>query len=290
MFFLDTIRRAVAEGPEIVVLASEARGLTPGAAVWVAGSPAGRVTQVLFDDPEGPAESRVVIRATLHWKAVPYLRGDTRAAISPSALLAPVVLKLDPGHAQSGPFNLGDTLAVPALRTTDQLLSLARAAREQVDTLTTLSRALSARLADGPGTAARLRQDAELVGRMRRVNSNARTLSLALRSDESLFARLAADSLGPTLAAMAVALRDLDSEEGAAAATGAMTDLSERLDRISENLVRLDRNLRAGRGTAGRAVYDDEIARQTEALRARLDSLRAELRENPGRWLRFRLF
>jgi len=290
VFFLDTIQRAVAEGPEIVVLASEARGLVPGAEVWVAGAPSGRVTRVRFDDPHGPAESRVIVHARLHRKALPFLRADTRATISSSALLAPVVLKLDAGHPASGPFDLADTLRVPAARTTDGVLALARSGRAEVESLAVLSRALSARLAEGRGTAARLGEDGELVERLHDVMRNAADLSAAIGSEESFLKRQAADSLGPTLLAMAGTLRALGDGERAEAVAGALSTLTERLDRISGNLERLDRELREGRGTAGRALYDDEIARQQEALRARWDSLRAELKKDPGRWLRFRLF
>jgi phospholipid/cholesterol/gamma-HCH transport system substrate-binding protein len=290
VFFLDAIRRAVAEGPEIVVLAAEARGLTPGAEVWVAGSPSGRVTRVLFDDPDGPAESRVVIHATLHWAAVPFLRSDARATISSSALLAPVVLKLDPGNPRNGPFDYADTLTVPDVRSTDHLLSLAREGREAVDSLTSLAAALSVKMAEGPGSAARLRGDTALIGRLQVMSERARAISVALKAEQAFPARVTADSLGPALAAVAGNLRGLRGEERAAEATGAVLDLAARLDRISENLDRLDRGLRAGRGTAGRAAYDDEIERQLAAFQARMDSLKAELRRDPGRWLRFSLF
>jgi ABC-type transporter Mla subunit MlaD len=290
VFFLDTIRRAVAEGPEIVVLAAEARGLTTGADVWVAGSPSGRVTRVRFDDPDGPAESRVVIHATLHRAAVPFLRSDARATISSSSLLAPVVLKLDPGNPLSGPFDYTDTLAVPDLRSTHHLLSLARSGREAVDSLKSLSRELAVKLAEGPGSVARLRGDTALIERLRIISANSRAVSMALAAEQSFPARMTADSLGVTLAAVADALRGLGPEEQVAEATGAVGDLAGRLDRISENLDRLDRGLRAGGGTAGRAIYDDEIARQLDAFKARMDSLKAELKGEPGRWLRFKLF
>ena len=290
VFFLDAIRRAVTEGPEIVVLAAEARGLTPGADVWVAGSPAGRVTRVLFDDPEGPPERRVVIHATLHRAAVPFLRADAGATIASSALLAPVVLKLDPGDPLKGPFDFADTLEVPNLRSTDQLLSLARAGRQAVDSLTSLASALSAKMAEGHGSVARLRGDTALIGRLEAMSAHARAVSVALAADQAFPARMAADSLGVTLAAVAGNLRGLRGEERAGEATGAVLDLAARLDRISAGLDRLDRGLRAGRGTAGRAVHDDEIARQVEAFQARMDSLRVELRKEPGRWLRLRLF
>jgi len=290
VFFLDTIRRALVEGPEIVVLAPEARGLIPGADVWVAGSPSGRVTRVVFDDPHGPAESRIVIHATLHRAALPFLRSGTEATISSSSLLAPVILKLDPGDPGSGPLDLADTLTVPALRSTDHLLSLAREAREAVDTLASLSRDLVGRLEEGPGTAARLRGDPTLLERMRAISVNVSVISTALQAEDALPARLAADSLGTVLSAMAGALRSLRGEERATDVTEAVVGLAERLERISVSLDKLDRDLRAGRGTAGRALYDDEIARQQEAFRARLDSLRSELRRNPWRWLRFKLF
>jgi ABC-type transporter Mla subunit MlaD len=290
VFFLDTIRRALVEGPEIVVLAAEARGLIPGAEVWVAGSPSGRVTRVLFDDPDGPAESRIVIHATLHRAALPFLRSDAEATIGSSSLLAPVILKLDPGDPGSGPLDFADTLTVPGLRSTDHLLLLAREAREAVDTLASLSRDLVIRLDEGPGTAARLRRDTALLERMTAISANARSISTALQAEDALPARLAADSLGTALSAMAGALRSLRGEERASEVTEAVVSLAERLERISAGLDKLDRDLRAGRGTAGRALYDDEIARQQEAFQARLDSLRSELRRKPWRWLRFKLF
>jgi len=290
VFFLDTIRRALVEGPEIVVLAAEARGLIPGADVWVAGSPSGRVTRVVFDDPDGPAESRIVIHATLHRVVLPFLRSDAKATIGGSSLLAPVILKLDPGNPGSGPLDLADTLTVPALRSTEHLLSLAREAREAVDTLASLSRDLVITLEEGPGTAARLRGDSALLEHLTAIAVNTRSVSAALQAEDALPARLAADSLGTVLSAMADALRSLRGEERASEVTEAVVSLAERLERISVSLDKLDRDLRAGRGTAGRALYDDEIARQQETFQAKLDSLRSELRQKPWRWLRFKLF
>ena len=290
VFFLDTIRRALAEGPEIVVLAAEARGLIPGADVWVSGSPSGRVTRVEFGNPEGRAESRVVVHATLHWTAVPFLRADTEATISSSSLLAPVVLKLDPGSPDSGPLDFADTLAVPVARSTDYLLSLASSARGAVDTLVLLSDQLTVRLREGPGTAAGLRGDTLLIARMKLMSAQVHTISATLRAETSFPARLAADSLGADVASMASTLRSLGGEERAVEVTEAVVELADRLERISANLDRLDSDLRAGKGTAGRAVYDDELARQQAAFYARLDSLKFELRRKPWRWLRFKLF
>jgi phospholipid/cholesterol/gamma-HCH transport system substrate-binding protein len=272
------------------VLAAEARGLIPGADVWVSGSPSGRVTSVDFGDPEGRAESRVVVHATLHWTAVPFLRSDTEATIASSSLLAPVVLKLDPGSPDAGPFDFADTLAVPVARTTDYLLSLVNSARGAVDTLGLLTAQLTERLSEGPGTAAGLRRDTLLMAQMQTMSAQVDAISETLRAETSFPARLAADSLGATITSMASALRSLGGEERAAEVTEAVVELANRMERISASLDRLDSDLRAGKGTAGRAVYDDELARQQAAFYARLDSLKSELRRQPWRWLRFKLF
>lgn len=290
VFFLDRIRRALAEGPDIVVVAEEARGLAPGAEVWVAGSPSGRVTRVWFADPEGPAVSRVVIHATLNRAAVPYLGSGVEATISSSSLLAPVVLKLTPGDSASPPFDAADTLFVAAGSTTEHVLALARSARGVIDSLVPLSRELAGRLADGPGTVAAFRADTAFAGRMRRIATRAETISVALRSETSLPARAAADSLGPAMAEMLATLRRFSDEGRAAGVSEAIVALAERMERIAANLDRLDSDLRSGRGTAGRALYDDEIERQQVAARARLDSLKSELRRKPWRWLRVKLF
>lgn len=290
VFFLDTIRRMLLEGPHIVVLAAEARGLVPGADVWIAGSPSGRVRGVEFGDPDGPAERRVVIHATLHRAAVPYLRRDTRAHISSSALLAPVVLKLDPHDPSSGPFNPSDTLFVPPHETVEQFLALAGAGRAALDSLRDLLAPLDRRLADGPGTIAALRADSSLRQRLPELAANARVVSRAVQADDGLLALLASDSLGSLLMRVGSGLRALAGADSSRSVAGSTVELAAELERLSQRLARMDDDLRAGRGTAGRGLYDDELQRQRELAGTRLDSLRLEIRRTPWRWVRLRLF
>ena len=226
----------------------------------------------------------------LHRAAVPFLRSDAEATISGASLLAPVVLKIDPGSPGAQPFDVADTLTVPSVRSADRLLALAKTGRTAVDTLALLSRELADGLARGPGTAAALRRDTALVERMKAMSAHAGSISEALRAESSLPARLASDSLGAALIAVASTLRDLRAGEQADRVTASVVSLTDRLERISTNLDRLDRDLRAGRGTAGRALYDDELARQEAAFYARMDSLREELGRDPWRWLRLKLF
>jgi len=273
-----------------VVVAAEARGLAPGSDVWVAGSPAGRVTAVSFGDPHGPEDRRVVIQATIHHAAVPYLGRDTRATISPGALLEPVVLKLDPQHPAGGPFDPSDTLFVPADRTVERFLALAADSRSILDSLHAVSTSLRKRLRDGPSTLASLQADTSLQLRMVTLAHSARRLSDAFTPESELARFLADDSTAAALQRVTAGLGSLSRrgrEEGVADSALAV---AAALESIAARLASLDADLRAGRGTAGRALYDDEIERQEAQLRARLDSLRSDIRERPWRWLRLHLF
>lgn len=290
VFFMDVLRRSLMEGPEIVVLAAEARGLAPGADVWVAGSPSGRVTQVAFRDPEGPPGERVVIHAILYRTVPQYLGAGTRASIGSASLLAPVVLKLDPGEPSEGRFDPADTLHVPRSETTERLLRLAGAGRRAVDSLRQDLLALTEHMDRGPGTLTALRRDTALAARWSLASDRLHALRAAFGAENSLPARLTRDSLAATLHRSLGRLSALSRESRAASVLDSLADLTVALESVSGRLSDLDAALRSGSGSAGRAVFDDEILRQRQALRARLDSVRAEVWGAPLRWMRFRLF
>ena len=111
VFVSDVIERMLVEGPELTVVAPRASELEPGSAVWVAGTPAGRVLEVGFLDPDSPGE-RLLIRAVLHRDIGRVVREDATAIVRRSGLLAPNVLSVDPGSPEQPPYDFRDTLAV----------------------------------------------------------------------------------------------------------------------------------------------------------------------------------
>jgi len=79
VFFLDNLRREFLEGPTVVLLADDIRGLVPGADVWVAGKPAGRVKSISFAGSGSVHPGRVAVSAVLLREALPTLRADATA-------------------------------------------------------------------------------------------------------------------------------------------------------------------------------------------------------------------
>jgi phospholipid/cholesterol/gamma-HCH transport system substrate-binding protein len=64
----------------------------------------------------------------------------------------------------------------------------------------------------------------------------------------------------------------------------------EHLAAISGDLKEISANLHAGKGSAGRLLTDDTLVRRLESTTASLDTLLKDMRENPGRYVKFSLF
>lgn len=282
VFFLDLFLEELSEGPELMVSAPAARNLETGAEVWVAGIPAGRVTDVRFrtaEEGEGP----VLLRAVLEEDAARTLRRDASVSIRQPAMLAPAVVAVEPGTA-SALFDFSDTLRARTPAGTEELVARLDSVGRQLQGLRPLARRLQGRLDEGPGTLASLGADTalrrelgELVGRSARLAEEASSGSAA---------RLAADrELIETWRTAAERARRLARQlEARAAPVGAS------LDSLAASAATVAARLEGGRGSLGRFRRDTALVREARLIRARLDSLRTALLADPFRWLRFRLF
>lgn len=282
IFFMDEMAREVAAGPRLTVAAAEARELEPGAPVWVAGVPAGRVTRIRFRRAGEAEGGRILIRAELRSDAAGLLRSDAAATVRIPSLLAPAVLAIDPGSS-AVPLDVSDTLtAVPQAEVRD-VLARADSLAGRLEELRPLGRRLARRLEEGPGSLAALRGDPATVRRLRAALRGATGLAAAapggsaglLGSDPALGRRW--DRIRERARRMAPG-----TEETAA--------LAGAVERLAARLSRLEARLDSAGGTLGRLAHDEALERERRLLEARMDSVRAELLANPFRWLRIRLF
>jgi phospholipid/cholesterol/gamma-HCH transport system substrate-binding protein len=289
VFFVDNVQRRIEDGPTIVVTAPSARNLRVGDEVWVAGKRAGRVVAVSLLDPDSAGAEVVAISATILKAFEHTVRADSRARVAASGLLAPKVVAIHPGSPDAVKLVTGDTLRTGRLIGPDSLLALGRAARGALDTLEEVSGRLRHRLATGSGSLMALRRDDEIGPRLALANIRAEKLrSLA---QESQLASLASDPDVRETAARALSrLRASGDGTGVGLRPDSLMVLLKEVDALQARLESIGADLRAGRGTAGRLVSDDELQRQRDELRRGIDAVRAELMRNPLRWLRFRLF
>lgn len=83
----------------------------------------------------------------------------------------------------------------------------------------------------------------------------------------------------------------LDSSLTAFSRAGAQVETTvDHLSAISDDLKTISSNLRAGKGSAGRLLTDETLVRRLESATASLDTLLKDMRENPGRYVKFSLF
>lgn len=291
VFFLDALRRALAEGPTLVVVAEEIRGLAPGAAVWIAGKPVGRVAEVSFIDTRADRAGSIALRVVLLRDAAPALRRDARAQVGRSALLSPPIVKLDPGSPELPPFDFADTLVVSPAFDVDDFRALADSGRHAVGELTAGLGRLARELDTGSGTLPRLRRDLALADELARQGNRVAALRAAWGADTGPRALLADTAVRRSVARIGA---DLEALRALAAATApparARRELAATLTSVRGRLGRLETRLDLAEGTLGRMATDDELRTQTARARAALDSLQMEAASDPLRFLRFRLF
>lgn len=288
VFFLDALRREFLEGPTVVLLADDIRGLAPGADVWVAGKPAGRVTSISFVGSGSSHPGRVALRVVLLRDAVRSLRADASAQIGRSSLLAPPVVKFRPGSPDAPPFDFADTLTVTPVPGIENFRVLADSGRVAVAALSVDLGRLESEFARGHGTLPQLRRNPELAEKLMEVTRRVALLHESWARSGGV--REFTDDSGSQarVARLSESMNSLS--EQAAARSLDFAPIAQALKDFKARHERMDASLRAARGTAGRLLYDDELRLQTERARAHADSLRRELAEDPFRWLRFRLF
>lgn len=85
---------------------------------------------------------------------------------------------------------------------------------------------------------------------------------------------------------------ELDSSLAALGRAGGKVDVTvDNLAVVSQDLKEITAKLRTSEGSsAGRLINDDTLIRRLEASSAQLDSLLKDLREHPGRYVKFSLF
>ncbi len=289
-FFGDAVRRARAEGPRVTVLAGEVEGLERGSAVWIAGKPAGRVLDIRFQDVEGPPEERVAIETVLLRDAIPYVMADARVTIGASGLLAPSVVKIGPGTSSAVPLQAGDSLTASGRPDLDDFRLIADSVRRALAESSRGMAQIRDRMVREDGSSLGLLRDTSLVAALETGRVRLERLSLAFREGRGLARALREDTIRNSLRRAGTRISELVASGGVRARSDSLRALGATLETLLRNAGELASGVERAEGTAGRAVRDSALDVAIRKTRAQLDSLSADLGQNPLAWLRIRLF
>ena len=247
-------------------------GLKQGQPVLLSGVNVGYVQSVALQ-PDGWLVVQMRVRKNYH---VPH---GTTAAIEPNGFFGDMLIALKPTKPSLTNFAPSDT--VPSGKPATQLAEVLA----HVDTITSNLAKLSSAL------------NAEFVGK-----SGIRDLHATLQETQALIAKLGklADQQNAELTRTQQSLRRVadavDSAKVNAALKG-LTDagnstsaLATELKATSQRLDAVLAKVESGNGSVARLLNDDGLYRDTRALLQRLDSLTADFKKNPKKYVKLSIF
>jgi ABC-type transporter Mla subunit MlaD len=285
IFLLDDIIARLRSPYDLVAVLPEAPRLAAGSRVWVAGNDVGVIRSVALLPARADGTPRVAIGLQLPGRVRDQVRQDSHVRITAVNQMGAPVIDITPGSGRAARLAPGDTLR--AVSRVDRGVVLARAARfrASLDSAAVEMRALqgpAARRLAGLEQAGRQLAAAGLAYRALQRDLEASTLFDGLSSGE-LSALLAHG--GAQLGTMLTVMQQVSERARDSGLSGNAAALSARAASLQRSLSELHAALREQGGTADRLARDSALVKALTAARAELDSLLADARRNPLRYV-----
>ena len=270
-----------------------ARGVIRGTEVWLDGKKVGLVRAVSFRPPTVPPKDRLVLTMDLLDAVRAHVRLDTRVQVRGGAtLIGDQVVYMQSGTAKAREVANGDTIHAQEQTDLEDLSSEAAIAARDFPPILQNVKLLAAQLRSTEGTlgAFTLDQKGSPLSRveartervMARLSSGNGTLSLAMGSRSALQARASR------------AMAELDSVRALLASNEHSLGRFRRDSTLVRDLRRIRVDLDAarqladsGNGTVARLRTDSALVRGVHRDLASLDSLFADLKQHPLRYIAF---
>jgi phospholipid/cholesterol/gamma-HCH transport system substrate-binding protein len=285
IFMLDDLVDMFRRDYAVVAVVSDAAGITDGSAVWIAGKEVGTVTTVAFL-PSGPdTTARIALTLELPRRLQAQVRRDSPVRVTSATLIGARVVDILPGSATAPAAAPGDTLRQRKRLSADEVTARAAAVRAGLDSvmaeLRPLAAPASARIADTQRALAAV--ELAMAEATRLQADIAAGPAAALLADTAFTAAL--DRVRSHADALPLLIEQVQVRS---AATG---EVRAALARLQARAAALSAALDAATAQAGpnsslaRFQQDTALSRALTAARAELDSLLAEVRRNPLRFV-----
>ncbi|HEU5208806.1 MAG TPA: MlaD family protein [Longimicrobiales bacterium] len=281
IFLLDPLRQMLRDDVELVALLDAAPALSPGAAVWIAGREVGSVETLEFLPLGGNGAPRLALVLRVPRDRLSIIRRDATVRIASASMAGDAVVDILPGSAGAPPIQPGDTLRAEPVLTAAELRTRIAAVRAASDSLRVETRPVAA------AARARMLGLTRVQSGFARVQGGLDELSRTIA--ESPAATLAASddvdrALQRLRAAGAVITDAGGAESGVRRTIAAFQPLAGHSAELG---ARIDSLMARGspNGTLARLQADSALAVALRRTRLQLDSLIADARANPFRYV-----
>lgn len=269
---------------ELNTLLNSANGLNAGGPVRLSGVEVGKVTELKLIG-RSPDE-QVYVKMSIEERAWSIIKSDSRATLGTIGMLGDKYIEITPGSLDLPDLEPG---AYIEGRVAGDLLGLIDRAPEMVGNLEDLARALGklARHLEGTeGTLGQLLYSDSLYYSVLATTEKARGMMADLDQRVAPVLSQSQETL-ESVGRAADRLSDTSGTVGRLLASGTLYD---RLDGIAARLDTLTRGLVAGDGTAGALLREDQIYEDLHKTILDLQFLLKDVRENPKRYVTFKVF
>jgi ABC-type transporter Mla subunit MlaD len=285
VFFLDDIVRAVQGRVRLIAIVEDAPRVVPGAPVWLAGAEIGEVVRVELLPTTNDSLARVALTLLIPDDALVLVPRDSRVRLTSARMIGAPVIDIVPGTATSGTVIEGDTIGQGLPITLDRLLADAEGFRTTLDSIVTAGSELAGRAMARREVSARLQRSLERLS----VQFDAFSTSL----EDGAWARFRADTafatalarIEETSARLGVVFSDEGAGEGRRELTRALAGVNARARSLSASIARLQAHLAESNGFLPRSARDSALIHAVARVRTEIDSLMAEARREPFRFV-----
>ena len=275
------------------VATDAARGVIRGTDVWLDGQRVGVVTGVAFQAPTAPMSERLVITLSMLESAHLRVRSDSRAEVrSGGNIIGDRVVYVSSGTATNPIVADGDTIRARPQADLEAMTSDAALASRELPAIFENMKLLTAQLHSAEGTLGafgiekggpgltRTRARAERL--MNQLADSQGTIGLALRGRADLQAR-ARKSMAQVDSIRAL----LGSEKHSLGRFRRDSTLIREIAKVRDELAVVKQLAASPNGTIGRFRSDSIIIRNVHRDFAAMDSLFADLKKHPLRYIAF---
>ena len=277
----------------LFVTTDAARGVLRGTEVWLDGQKVGLVRDVAFRSPMTASRDRLVLGLDILNDARSRIRLDTRVQIrSGSSIIGDQVVYMNSGTVRRREVQGGDTIRAGGQTDLEGLSSDAAIATRQFPAIIQNVKVLAAQLQTAQGTLGALGVNPEAEA-MVRIRQKSDRLMRRLSDTTGIFG-LAGFGGAELRIRAARASAELDSIRVLVTSNRHSlgrfqkdTTLVREMDRIQGELQELERRAASPGGTLGRFRADSAITRGIQRDLAALDSLFADMKKHPLRYIPF---
>jgi phospholipid/cholesterol/gamma-HCH transport system substrate-binding protein len=286
IFFMDDLLAAFDRTYPLYVVMPGATGLVAESPVWVSGREVGRVTSIGLLPAGNDTLARILISVELPVSVQSQVRTDSEVRLTSIGPISERVVDISAGSAAAAVIASGDTLLQATQVTGLQLTDRALIVKANLDT------ALAALQTHAPAIRARLQQTERAFAGLEAVMGEAGRLQIDLDANPGM-ALLRDPSFAASLEATRAHAAELplligrlrDSTGPAAEVRTALARLQLRADSVQVQLAAAAAALDNPNGTLARIRQDTALLRALNDARAQLDSLIADMRSNPLRYV-----